>query len=374
MLSAIKLVNRFNHALKPSKSISLRRGMSEKKQSLNFDLKSSAPEVAKPTNPRSNLPINIRFYSWWSTPTGQKFSGFLLLTTSVLGSVYHLAPHSVLMGGVKDYYQSLTYGVPTPISVEMSEILNEVITDLSLSGEEVEKMKMFVMSVMDARGWGELKSGSLLGYPFYFNFKEEAEVPLRNMQFGHRGSSYAKYLSETEMRSAEALQLVDGLLLSKDAKKFCVAREIEKIALAPQYQLAATSSALILLGLFTSRIINKKLDLFRKPPIFRGVGYSTVFITLTSIYFVFKDSMNRRTQGKVDASASRISAAYARGGVEYYSKIMQRNVALRSLSLDGTKLYSMKGEEVYEYVRMRNKLFGDRKQICQDILTNYDKS
>ena len=84
------------------------------------------------------------------------------------------------------------------------------------------------------------------------------------MQFGHRGSGYAKHLSEQELHSKEAQLLVDGLLLSKDAKKFAIAREIEKVKIMPQYQLALVHSSMVLLALFSSRMINQKMDLFRK--------------------------------------------------------------------------------------------------------------
>ena len=84
------------------------------------------------------------------------------------------------------------------------------------------------------------------------------------MQFGHRGSNYAKHLSENELHSKEAQLLVDGLILSKDAKKFAIAREIKKIDMALQYQLATVHSCSVLLALFTSRILNRKQDLFRK--------------------------------------------------------------------------------------------------------------
>ena len=61
-------------------------------------------------------------------------------------------------------------------SAEMSEVLNEVVHDLKMSSSEVERLKMFVMSVMDSRGWGELSNSSIVGYPFYFEFKDPQEV------------------------------------------------------------------------------------------------------------------------------------------------------------------------------------------------------
>ena len=61
----------------------------------------------------------------------------------------------------------------------MSEVLNEVVRDLEMSNEDVQRLKIFVMSVMDCRGWGEKSNATLVGYPYYFDFKESHEVNLR---------------------------------------------------------------------------------------------------------------------------------------------------------------------------------------------------
>ncbi len=89
-------------------------------------------------------------------------------------------------------------------------------------------------------------------------------------------------------------------------------------------------------------------------------------------YIFFQDTLNRRVQSTIDENTARLSDSYARGGIEYYTKIMQRNIALRELALDGKKLYNMKGEEVYEYIRLRNKPFGERKQICETVLKKFN--
>ena len=41
------------------------------------------------------LKLNLfRFYNWWSSPIGQKVSGFAMLGGSVLAAGYQLAPHT----------------------------------------------------------------------------------------------------------------------------------------------------------------------------------------------------------------------------------------------------------------------------------------
>ena len=77
----------------------------------------------------------------------------------------------------------------------------------------------------------------------------------------------------------QAKQLLDGLVLSNDAKKFAIARELSKLQAAPQYRVAALNSGTILLTLFLSRIANVKFNLFRNSKIInlRVSGYCTYF-------------------------------------------------------------------------------------------------
>ena len=49
------------------------------------------------------------------------------------------------------------------------------------------------------------------------------------------------------------------------------------------------------------------------------------------IYVVVKDTFNRYIYREVERRAAQISPEYAAGGVEYYEKVMQINIALRKL-------------------------------------------
>jgi len=350
----------------------LRRFSEKKQQALKYDI--GGTKVEAKLAQAAPMPKNIRFYSWWSTVAGQRAAGFLMLSGSVLAAIYQIAPHTFLLKFTRDHYQHLTNGLPTPISFELRGLIAEVMTDLQLSEEEQSHIKFFVMSVMDSSGWGDLNTDSRIGYPFYFHLRAPAEVPLAQMTFGKRGSGNVKFLSPEEIESEQARSLCEGLSISREAKKFAIAREINKVRACPQYQFAVINSSYILLALFTARIMNRKLNLFRKPPLFRGVGYSIIFQSLAFMYVTSKDSFNRRLQGVLDEKTAAISPEYARGGVDYYSDIMKRHIALRDLNLDGKNLYSMNGEEVYEYIRMRNKQFRERKQICVDVLSKSENA
>lgn len=49
------------------------------------------------------------------------------------------------------------------------------------------------------------------------------------MQYGRKGTSVVKTLSETEQSSGHAAKLAEGMAISDQAKKFVMAREIVKV-------------------------------------------------------------------------------------------------------------------------------------------------
>jgi len=351
----------------PKFSLRFWRNLSEKKSTIKYDVGGASKKLNESAKTKP-----YRFYNWWSSPIGQKVSGFAMLGGSVLAAGYQLAPHTVLLSFLtSNYYQHRTHGLPTPVSAEMRELVAELTAELGLTDSECQAVRYFVLNKMDTAGWGDLTEKAAVGYPAYFHFKKASEVPLDRIQLGNRGSAHIKYLSPEERESDKAKELAQGLVLSKEAKKFAITRELIQMKMMPHFWLAFLNSGYVLLTLFCARIINRKLNLFRRPPVFRGINYGTLIPVMYMLYFTSKDGFNRRLQAFVDESTAGISAAYARGGVEYYTQIMRRFAAMRELHLDGHSLYSLEGEEIYEYVRVRNKPFRERKAICAAALEKF---
>ena len=125
------------------------------------------------------------------------------------------------------------------------------------------------------------------------------------------------------------------MILSPDAKKFSIAREIQRTIIQPYLTHGTFSLCFILLTYNTSRINNKKLWLFKRPPLIHGIAYLGLLPTMILSYVVVKAAFNRYIDREVDRRAAQISPEYAAGGVEYYEKVMQRNIALRELEGEG---------------------------------------
>jgi len=327
-------------------------------------LKTSTIENIKPQyQPKSKL---VKFSVWWSTPKGQKTAGFLMIGASIGAAMFHIAPHTVLLDFIRKNYQNYSGGIAMNTTDDMKRLLTEVTTDINLSEAESASIRLFVSCISDANGWGSLSSSCILGYPFFFNYRKVTDVPLSTMFFGRRGESEKKLLSPAERQSVEAQSLATSMILTDNARKFALARELFKNRSGQYYQVAAVNSCAILGVLVASRAFNKRIGR-QLMPLLRGVAYSIIAGVSTILYWTMKDTLNHRFQTQLDQSVASLSPEYAAGGVEYYEKIMARHRAQRVLCWDGEQLYNKNGEEIYEWVRRRNKYFADRRDICQKI-------
>jgi len=317
-----------------------------------------------------------RFFSWWSTARGVKMSSFLMVGGSISAALYQVAPNTFMINFVRDFYQHSTRGRPTIINGGMKLILEGVDHDLrhmkpdqdNVSADGVE---FFVSTCTDVCGWGEPGAMSIVGFPLNFMFRSKSDVPLERMQFGNLGAAEIKYLSEEELKSEQAKQLAESIVHSDDSKKFAIAREIIKIGSSQHFMQGGIGASFVLLTFFISKSVNRKLNLFRKAPLLRYISYPVISSAMLLYYFLVRDGLNRRLQRKVDEQTASISPAYARGGVEYYTKILQQNAVLRDLHLDGKNKWSMTGEDITEWIRNKNMCFTDRRAICLDALNEF---
>jgi len=348
-------------------------------QSIKFDPLQGATKSTKSVGPSpveiplEALPLNMRFYRWWKTGLGRK----VVLATFITGSGLCIAQswgrNSFLMKYVKEFYQLYQSGVPAKLDTHTkTNILPEVFQDMKLSQEQRENLNVFLLNNTEPFSWGELKNKAMLGLPFWFKFNSLAEVPLDAFNYGRRGTTVVKNLSDEERSSEHARNLAEGMVISDNAKKFTIAREIVKVRDLQPHIVEGTLGAVCIMMCHTfARTVNDTMKLFKRPPLVRAANYMFALNGSILIYFTTKDLLNRMYQGRMDQGAASISREYAEGGVEFYTKQMQRNAAQRELVLGADKKYNMKGEEVYGILRFRNKLLTERRQICQEKLNSF---
>ena len=114
------------------------------------------------------------------------------------------------------------------------------------------------------------------------------QVPLNKMRFIGEGSDGFKYLSDADTESPVSKAFAESLVLSDSAKKFVLGREVGRLESTPSFYLGCFSSVMVLTTYNLARLINKKMELFKKPPLVRGSMYNLLGLVMGLLYFVGK--------------------------------------------------------------------------------------
>jgi hypothetical protein len=89
---------------------------------------------------------------------------------------------------------------------------------------------------------------------------------------------------------------------------------------------------------------------------------------MTGMYFFFQDANTHETEKKADKTISSLSVELAEGGVEFYSKLLQRNKKLRELmGSEGDSLFTPSGD-VSTLIRTPNIPLTHRLDACKKNL------
>lgn len=97
-----------------------------------------------------------------------------------------------------------------------------------------------------------------------------------------------------------------------------------------------------------SKQINEKFNFYAKPLGLRLALYSIVGVFGFGFYAMATDVSQVYYEGQIDKELKEKSELFIDGGKEYYSKLLERNKALRYLlGKEGERLYSVLGNDNY---------------------------
>lgn len=140
------------------------------------------------------------------------------------------------------------------------------------------------------------------------------------------------------------MALRSSLVLSDAAKKFALAREVCSVNSQELALQCGLNFAAIFTYYYLAYSFNRKGNMFARPLKLRVVLYSLLGSITFVMWLMVKDFLAVRRDGLADEEAASISEEYAKGGLEFYNKILQRNVAIRSLlGDDGPKQFTALG-------------------------------
>jgi len=310
-------------------------------------------------------PEASKYYNSFHTVQGGRKVGFVWIGASMLAVIYQLAPHTFGKDAVKAVYENYSRGFPTPVSKQMKSLMNEVVADMGLEGNP----NMFVLTLDEPAGWGD-PGNELIGYPPYFDFSKPQEVPLDKMRFGGGGMRKAELLTRRQADLPEARLFCDAMVLSPEAKKFALAREVKRVGCGPQYYFGFLNASWILFTYNLARHGNQKMGLFKKGrlPLFRLMWYAGLAPTMILSYLLAKDLISRQIEKTSVSAAAGMGPAYAKGGEEYYNQMLLRNKC-RGKFEEPYRRFNLEGELIQGLLRTKRVPLLQLRDLCREAST-----
>lgn len=263
----------------------------------------------------------------------QKYRTPLLISSCggvfAVNMFYHVFPDM----SYRQVYQAWYKGEAVKLSQKLQDVFQQVLTDFGVrTPQNFSAFASFGFHPVGA-GVPWLPAGAEIGIPANFNSTVEDPSGITNRNIFINGKTI-------DWSSDDGAALKEALVFSPEAQKFAIAREVARLQ-AGGPVVSAAVAPVCLGGVWVYSVVLKQVfSLHAGPALFRW-AVNTVALGLGAMsYFLTSDAVSQWIDYTTDRQAASVSRDYAKGGVEFYDKILSRNRTLRSLM-------GPKGEEMY---------------------------
>jgi len=319
------------------------------------------------------------WYTQMNGAKGQMVCGMLVSVVATGVALFKIGRHTRFIEYTQSFYQLADIrGFNKKVNKKLQQLVYEVMEDdIQLSADELLNTKFFMGTNPDTFCWGSYSSydgsGVLISLPHYLAYEHPNDIDLKKVRFARDTTDTEKlkhgYLNKQQLESKEAKVFKDAMLLSDNAKRFAIAREVYRGQTTTYLTNGLILPMFIGIGYLMSRSLNKKLLLLKRPPIFRSIMY---FIMATvSIYtaVLLEDVNKYYTDIELDKKTCKLGAEYSKGGIELYDNTIRWNLAFRLLASDnlGKDLFNLEGNIWPSLFRPYKHIpFTLRRQTCID--------
>ncbi|KAK2839556.1 hypothetical protein Q5P01_013296 [Channa striata] len=242
---------------------------------------------------------------------------------------YHIFPDI----SYRQLYQAWYKGEPATLSEKLQGIFQQVLKDYGISSPK--NFSAFASFGFHPIGAGVpwLPAGAQIGIPANFNSTSDDSSGITNRTVLINGKA-------VDWNSDTGSALKDALVFSTEAQKFAIAREVARLQSGGPVMNAAVAPVCLGGVWIYSVLLKQVFGLHTGPALLRGaVNIVALGLGVVS-YLLTSDAVNQWIDYSSDRCAAGVSHDYAKGGIEFYDKILSRNRTLRSLM-------GRKGEEMY---------------------------
>lgn len=293
----------------------------------------------------------------------KKYQTYLLVVSCggvfVINVSYHVFP----LKTYKALYQAYFNGQPAALSEKLQETFQSVLEDVDIrSLEKYSAFAAFGFHPVSA-GIPWMPSGALVGIPANFNCTKENSEGLTDHTIMVNGK-------ELEWSSDIGKILKEALTFSCEAQKFAIAREVIYLKDSSPVMHALVAPVCLAGTCLSGLAVKQMLNMHSGPIVLHGLYNLAVAAVGIFSYFLVCDAVGHWLNYRADRKAAVISNEYAKGGIEFYDKILLRNRILRSLmGKKGEEMYSPSGNLFpNHWIRLKHAPYTARKEIILKIL------
>ncbi|XP_047457940.1 transmembrane protein 177 [Mugil cephalus] len=267
--------------------------------------------------------------------------------------VYHVFPDM----SFRELYQAWHKGEPVKLSENLEDVFQQVLKDYGISSSK--NYSVFASFGFHPVGAGVpwLPAGAHIGIPANFNSSVDDPSGITNRNIFINGKM-------VDWSGEVGSSLKDTLVFSPEAQRFAIAREVARLQSGGPVVSAAVAP-FCLGGVWVYSVLLKQVfGLNAGPALYRGaVNLLALGIGAVS-YFLTSDAVNQWIDYSTDRHAAAVSRDYAKGGVEFYEKILSRNKILRSLmGQKGAEMYAPSGNLFPAHIlRLKHTPYTSRRE------------
>ncbi|XP_070565947.1 transmembrane protein 177-like [Ptychodera flava] len=246
-------------------------------------------------------------------------------------------------------YHSYKDGTRSPISEQCREEFDEVCRDLGIKNARSYRLFPSFGTQIHTAGLPWLPGGVPFGVPDSFVMQTTGDVK-RNMKLA---------LHKIDWESDDGNALAESLLLSRNARKFYIARELMEVKTSSALMPTVVAPAFIIATFTGNQVLQV---LFRQTP----PGFITLCAACMGVlaYLGMAGLVYNAVETGADKTVARVSGDYAKGGVEFYGKLLRKNQNLRKLlGKKGERMYSYYGNENMSALNFRPAITERRKAV-----------
>lgn len=291
------------------------------------------------------------------------WSHYIVPSVVLFGPISYMAYHDFCLDKTQKFHSIKEGDHEKQVNIKLGRLISKVTEDTKdeisvikgLSDRGKHSPFAFFYSLYPLYvGRNGSKSGSIIGLPLYLDYEVPSDIPsdqlnirvLPTLRISQEAVAKVEKVDldknlekllmmlknehksfRVDIETENGQNYVNSLLLSENAKKFLIARQI-----------FYTDTNQVMINYFMFAIcgmipmtFSKLLAVLNIKPILRIPLRAIIFTLGLAQGLLLKDLIQRYYDEKSDALAAGLSNEYLEGGLEYYSKCIQRNLALKKM-------------------------------------------